>query len=59
VQAGGGIVADSDPRTEDQETQNKAAAVVRAISVAERFAALTPSTPSSVAMSSVGVAEHG
>jgi anthranilate synthase component I len=59
VQAGGGIVADSDPRTEDQETQNKAAAVVRAISVAERFAALTPSTPSSVAVSSVGAAEHG
>jgi len=39
VQAGGGIVADSDPPTEDQETQNKAAAVVRAISVAESFAA--------------------
>ncbi|MCZ3174250.1 chorismate-binding protein, partial [Acinetobacter baumannii] len=33
VQAGGGIVADSDPSTEDQESQNKAAAVVRAISV--------------------------
>ena len=30
VQAGGGIVADSDPPTEDQESQNKAAAVVRA-----------------------------
>jgi anthranilate synthase component 1 len=39
VQAGGGIVADSDPRTEDQETQNKAAAVIEAISVAESFAA--------------------
>ena len=37
VQAGGGIVADSDPPTEDQETQNKAAAVVQAISVAESF----------------------
>src|SRR6476469_8813830 len=35
VQAGGGIVADSDPPIEDQETQNKAAAVVQAISVAE------------------------
>jgi anthranilate synthase component I len=42
VQAGGGIVADSDPATEDTETQNKAAAVVRAISVAENFAAVTP-----------------
>ena len=41
VQAGGGIVADSDPATEDQETQNKAAAVVRAISVAQSFRALT------------------
>ena len=39
VQAGGGIVADSDPPTEDQESQNKAAAVVRAISVAQSFPA--------------------
>ena len=37
IQAGGGIVADSHPPTEDQETQNKAAAVVRAISVAEKL----------------------
>ncbi|HET6760129.1 MAG TPA: chorismate-binding protein, partial [Propionibacteriaceae bacterium] len=44
VQAGGGIVADSDPGTEDQETQNKAAAVVRAISIAENFAAVEPAT---------------
>jgi anthranilate synthase component I len=49
VQAGGGIVADSDPQTEDQETQNKAAAVVRAISVAECFAPVTPATPVTVA----------
>ena len=42
VQAGGGIVADSDPPTEDKETQNKAAAVVQAISVAESFAAAKP-----------------
>jgi anthranilate synthase component 1 len=41
VQAGGGIVADSDPATEDQESQNKAAAVVRAISVAETFTPLS------------------
>ena len=40
VQAGGGIVADSDPPTEDTETQNKAAAVVRAISVAQSFSAV-------------------
>ncbi len=37
VQAGGGIVADSVPATEDEESQNKAAAVIRAISVAESF----------------------
>ena len=42
VQAGGGIVADSDPPTEDQESQNKAAAVVRAISVAQSFTPLRP-----------------
>jgi len=34
VQAGGGIVADSDPETEDTETRNKAAAVLRAIATA-------------------------
>ncbi len=38
VQAGGGIVADSQPATEDQESQNKAAAVVRAVAVAQTFA---------------------
>jgi len=35
VQAGGGIVADSDPATEYQETINKAKALLRAIEVAE------------------------
>ncbi len=40
IQAGAGIVADSDPPTEDQEAQNKAAAVVRAISVAQTFTPL-------------------
>ncbi len=35
VQAGGGIVADSVPATEDEETRNKAAAVLRAVAVAE------------------------
>ena len=34
VQAGAGIVADSDPATEDQECRNKAAAVLRAIAAA-------------------------
>ncbi|MFT4165629.1 MAG: anthranilate synthase component I [Microlunatus sp.] len=41
IQAGGGIVADSHPPTEDQESQNKAAAVVRAISVAQSFRPVT------------------
>ena len=35
VQAGGGIVADSDPAAEEQETVNKAAAVLAAIATAE------------------------
>lgn len=37
VQAGGGVVADSVPASEDAESQNKAAAIIRAISVAETF----------------------
>ena len=35
IQAGGGIVADSDPESEFQETVNKARALVRAIEMAE------------------------
>ncbi|HLO34197.1 MAG TPA: anthranilate synthase component I [Anaerolineales bacterium] len=35
VQAGAGIVADSDPTTEFQETVNKASAMLRAIDIAE------------------------
>jgi len=35
VQAGAGIVADSDPTTEYQETVNKAMALLRAIDAAE------------------------
>lgn len=35
VQAGGGIVADSDPVAEDEETLNKAAAVLHAVAAAE------------------------
>jgi anthranilate synthase component I len=38
VQAGAGIVADSDPATEDAESRNKAAAVLRAIAMAEHMA---------------------
>jgi len=34
VQAGAGLVADSDPATEQQETQNKAAAPLRAVAIA-------------------------
>ncbi|MER7168391.1 anthranilate synthase component I [Micromonospora sp. NPDC000207] len=35
VQAGAGVVADSDPAAEEQETRNKAAAVLAAIAAAE------------------------
>ncbi|HUW77183.1 MAG TPA: anthranilate synthase component I [Candidatus Nanopelagicaceae bacterium] len=38
VQAGGGIVADSDPVAEDQECKNKAAAVLGAIATANHLA---------------------
>ncbi len=39
VQAGGGVVADSDPEAEYQETCNKARALIRAADEAVRFAA--------------------
>ena len=39
VQAGGGVVADSDPEAEYQETVNKARALIRAAEEAVRFAA--------------------
>jgi len=42
VQAGAGLVADSDPETEDAECRNKAAAVLRAIAVAETLAPIRP-----------------
>jgi anthranilate synthase component 1 len=38
VQAGGGIVADSDPAFEYEETLNKAAALLRGVLAAERAA---------------------
>jgi anthranilate synthase component I len=37
VQAGAGVVADSDPSAEDTECRNKAAAVLRAVASAERL----------------------
>jgi anthranilate synthase component 1 len=37
VQAGAGIVADSDPAAEDAECRNKAAAVLRAVAAAEHL----------------------
>ena len=37
VQAGAGLVADSDPQTEYEESQNKAAAVFRAIGLASKL----------------------
>jgi anthranilate synthase component 1 len=39
VQAGAGVVADSDPASEDTECANKAAAVLRAVHSAERLGA--------------------
>jgi anthranilate synthase component 1 len=39
VGAGAGIVADSDPASEEQETRNKAAAVLAAIAAAETLRA--------------------
>lgn len=41
VQAGAGLVADSDPATEQQECLNKAAAVLRAIAIAESMRAVS------------------
>ena len=38
VQAGAGVVADSDPAKEYEETQNKARAMVKSLSIAEKFA---------------------
>ncbi|MFM2032719.1 MAG: hypothetical protein RLZZ297_1484 [Chloroflexota bacterium] len=37
VQAGGGVVADSDPEMENRESCNKAAAPLRALELADRF----------------------
>jgi anthranilate synthase component I len=42
VQAGGGVVADSDPETEYQESRNKAQALIRAAEEAVQFARSAP-----------------
>ncbi|MDP9497900.1 MAG: chorismate-binding protein, partial [Actinomycetota bacterium] len=42
VQAGAGLVADSDPRTEHEECVNKAAAVLRAVAAAATLRAVEP-----------------
>ena len=47
VQAGGGVVADSDPQAEDIESRNKAAAVLRAVAVAESIRPVIAQNPRS------------
>ena len=42
VQAGGGIVADSVPANEYEETLNKARALLKAIEIAEKYPGLPP-----------------
>ncbi|WP_431044934.1 anthranilate synthase component I [Streptomyces sp. P1-3] len=42
VQAGAGVVADSDPAAEDAECRNKAAAVLRAVHTANRLGGTSP-----------------
>ena len=62
VQAGAGIVADSVPQTEFEETRNKAAAVLRAIAEASAMAIVTRSagaTDSGGATGSGGAAAPG
>ena len=48
VQAGGGVVADSDPEAEYQESCNKARALIRAAEEAVRFAAVGSSIARSI-----------
>ena len=54
VQAGAGIVADSDPDTEYQESVNKAAVVLRAISLAGTLRPAAPGGESSADKAGVG-----
>jgi anthranilate synthase component 1 len=59
VQAGGGIVADSDPAFEYEETLNKAAALLRGVLAAERAARPTRPRQASAARSSVAASGQG
>ena len=52
-QAGGGIVADSDPAFEYEETLNKAAALLRGVLAAERAARPTRQVQASAARSAI------
>jgi anthranilate synthase component 1 len=54
LQAGAGIVADSDPDTEYQESVNKAAVVLRAISLAGTLRPAAPGGESSADKAGVG-----
>ena len=48
VQAGAGIVADSDPETEDHECAHKAAALLAAVTAARAMQAGRPTPPQRV-----------
>jgi len=45
VQAGSGVVADSEPAAEDTESRNKAAAVLRAVAIAESIRPVSDGSP--------------
>jgi anthranilate synthase component 1 len=49
VQAGAGIVADSDPHSEDEECANKAGALLVAVTAARRMAAARHASARSMA----------
>ena len=51
VTAGAGIVADSDPEREEEETRNKAAALLQAVELARRLERAQPAGPSAEAES--------
>ncbi|WP_425554468.1 anthranilate synthase component I [Georgenia daeguensis] len=59
VQAGAGIVADSDPATEYEETRNKAAAAVRAVQVAAGLRPAAGSGPAAGSRPAVGAGAAG
>ena len=45
LQAGAGVVADSDPALEYEETRNKARGMLKALSLSQRFAAARAGEP--------------